>query len=436
MEMQLFEHQKEALELTKNFDHVAYFHEMGLGKTFTGSEKMMSFKNHRNLIVCQKSKIRDWMEHLSTYYKDVMIINYPEMQKKLTINDITMYAFVTTVIVIINYELLWRRTDLYKFAYDSCLMLDESSLIQNNKAKQTKFILSLRPRQVVLLSGTPCSGKYENLWSQSKLLGFGIGKTEFDNRYVNWELLNVGMKYVRIPNRKFPYKNVEELKAEFRKHGAVFLKTEECFDLPNQTFKKVYVDQNRDYKLFKKNHVLEKTEKTLVGDTTLSLRLGLRELCGIYSKEKLSAFDDLICSTNDRLVVFYNFNDELSKLKEIARKHDKPISEVNGKTKDLTAYESEENSITFCQYQAGAMGLNLQKANKVIYYTLPEKSDLFEQSKKRIHRIGQDKPCFYYIMLVDGSIEEMILRTLERREYFTNELFREYMNPKKKGEYE
>ena len=436
MEMQLFEHQKEALELTKNFDHVAFFHEMGLGKTFTGSEKMMSFKNHRNLIVCQKSKIRDWMEHLSTYYKDVMIINYPEMQKKLTINDITMYAFVTTVIVIINYELLWRRTDLYKFAYDSCLMLDESSLIQNNKAKQTKFILSLRPRQVVLLSGTPCSGKYENLWSQSKLLGFGIGKTEFDNRYVNWELLNVGMKYVRIPNRKFPYKNVEELKAEFRKHGAVFLKTEECFDLPNQTFKKVYVDQNRDYKLFKKNHVLEKTEKTLVGDTTLSLRLGLRELCGIYSKEKLSAFDDLICSTNDRLIVFYNFNDELSKLKEIARKQDKPISEVNGKTKDLTAYESEENSITFCQYQAGAMGLNLQKANKVIYYTLPEKSDLFEQSKKRIHRIGQDKPCFYYIMLVDGSIEEMILRTLERREDFTNELFREYMNPKKKGEYE
>ena len=433
--MKLFEHQKKALELTKQYDHVAYFHEMGLGKTFTGSEKMMSFGNKRNLIVCQKSKIRDWMEHLSTYYKDVMIINYPEMQKKLTVKDITMYAVVSKVIVIINYELLWRRTDLYKFAYDCCLMLDESSLIQNNKAKQTKFILSLRPRQVILLSGTPCSGKYENLWSQSKLLNFGMSKTEFEDRFVNWELLNVGMRYVRIPNRRCPYKNVEELKSEFRKHGAVFLKTNECFDLPEQTFKKVYVDQNRDYKMFKKNHVLEKEERTLVGDTTLGLRLGLRELCGMYSKEKLTAFDDLLASTNDRLIVFYNFNEELNKLKAIAKQHDKPISEVNGKTKDLSAYETDDNSITFCQYQAGSMGLNLQKANKVIYYTLPEKSDLFEQSKKRIHRIGQTNPCFYYIMLVDGSIEEVILRTLERREDFTNELFVEYMKSKK-GEHE
>ena len=433
--MKLFDHQKKALELTKQCDHVAYFHEMGLGKTFTGSEKMMSFDNKRNLIVCQKSKIRDWMEHLSTYYKDVMIINYPEMQKKLTVKDITMYAVVSKVIVIINYELLWRRTDLYKFAYDCCLMLDESSLIQNNKAKQTKFILSLRPRQVILLSGTPCSGKYENLWSQSKLLNFGMSKTEFEDRFVNWELLNVGMRYVRIPNRRCPYKNVEELKSEFRKHGAVFLKTNECFDLPEQTFKKVYVDQNRDYKLFKKNHVLEKEERTLIGDTTLGLRLGLRELCGMYSKEKLTAFDDLLASTNDRLIVFYNFNEELNKLKVIAEQHDKAISEVNGKTKDLSAYETDDNSITFCQYQAGSMGLNLQKANKVIYYTLPEKSDLFEQSKKRIHRIGQTNPCFYYIMLVDGSIEEVILRTLERREDFTNELFVEYMKSKK-GEHE
>lgn len=433
--MKLFEHQKKALELTKQYDHVAYFHEMGLGKTFTGSEKMMSFRNHRNLIVCQKSKIRDWMEHLSTYYKNTIVINYPEMHKKLSVQDIMMYTNTSTVIVVINYELLWRRSDLYKFAYDCCLMLDESSLIQNNKAKQTKFILSLRPKQVILLSGTPCSGKYENLWSQSKLLNFGMSKTEFENRFVNWELLNVGMRYVRIPNRKFPYKNVEELKSEFRQHGAVFLKTNECFDLPEQTFKKVYVDQNRDYKLFKKNHVLEKEERTLVGDTTLGLRLGLRELCGMYSKEKLTAFDDLLASTNDRLIVFYNFNEELNKLKAIAEQHDKPISEVNGKTKDLSAYETDDNSITFCQYQAGSMGLNLQKANKVIYYTLPEKSDLFEQSKKRIHRIGQDKPCFYYIMLVNGSIEEIILKTLERREDFTNELFREYMKLNKKGDY-
>ena len=49
----------------------------------------------------------------------------------------------------------------------------------------------------------------------------------------------------------------------------------------------------------------------------------------------------------------------------------------------------------------------------------------FEQSKKRIHRIGQKQTCFYYLMLCRGSIEERILKTLEERKDFTDELFEE-----------
>ena len=74
------------------------------------------------------------------------------------------------------------------------------------------------------------------------------------------------------------------------------------------------------------------------------------------------------------------------------------------------------------------MGLNLQKANKIIYFTLPERSELFEQSKKRIHRIGQNRPGFYYIMMCRNSIEESIYNALKMRKDFTDELFREISN--------
>ena len=100
-----------------------------------------------------------------------------------------------------------------------------------------------------------------------------------------------------------------------------------------------------------------------------------------------------------------------------------PISEISGQVKDLANYETEDNSITLIQYQAGAMGLNLQKANKIIYFTLTEKSELFEQSKKRIHRIGQTNNCLYYLLICKGSIEEDILQTLEMRKDYTDELF-------------
>ena len=69
------------------------------------------------------------------------------------------------------------------------------------------------------------------------------------------------------------------------------------------------------------------------------------------------------------------------------------------------------------------MGLNLQLSNRIVFFTLPLSSEHFEQSKKRIHRIGQQKTCFYYLMICEGSVEEQILQTLEQRKDFTDELF-------------
>ena len=69
------------------------------------------------------------------------------------------------------------------------------------------------------------------------------------------------------------------------------------------------------------------------------------------------------------------------------------------------------------------MGLNLQKANKIIYFTLPERSELFEQSKKRTNRIGQERTCFYYLMICKDSVEESIYRALQRREDYNQKLF-------------
>ena len=70
------------------------------------------------------------------------------------------------------------------------------------------------------------------------------------------------------------------------------------------------------------------------------------------------------------LLFFYNFTEELEAMKKICK--GRPISIVNGKTKNLDAYEKESDSITFIQYQAGAMGLNLQKANKTIFFNRPK----------------------------------------------------------------
>lgn len=414
----LFEHQRRGLTETEAFNRVAYYWDMGTGKTFVGSEKLMQLDGRVNLVVCQKSKIDDWVQHLMTHY-GVLILN-------LTNNaELKMFCIECErsqkIIGVINYELLFRRPELKSVKYDT-LMLDESSLIQNDTAKRTKFILSLQTENVILLSGTPTGGKYENLYSQLRLLGWDISKKTYMNTFVETRLQNVGGG-LKIPV-VVGYKNIGRLKRKMREYGCNFLKTDEIFDLPPQTFNEIKVNATAEYKKFRKNKIVELDDgTTLIGDTTLTELLYARQLCGAYNPEKLAAFSDLLQSTNDRFIVFYNFNAELDALKSICKTLNRPTSEVNGHCKDLIAFEKHDNAVLFGQYQSAAMGLNLQAANKIIYFTPPLSSELYEQSKKRTHRIGQEKPCFYYQLICKNSVEIDIYKILSERRDYTEKLF-------------
>ena len=394
---------------------------------------MMQIRNSVNLVICQKSKVDDWCEHFTDNYS---LPVYNLTNKKDFERFFEMTELVHGIVGIINYELAWRRKELLQL-HDFTLMLDESSLIQNIKAKQTKFIMKMQPSGVILLSGTPCSGKYENLVTQANLLGWNISQEIYDRTYVNWTLTpddGSGMRH-RIVDKDDPYKNVERLKDKLRQYGADFLKTEEVIDLPEQNFIDVWVDAPKEYKKFMKDSIvtvgLESEDGyvedvfELIGDTIFTKRLYARQLCSQYNQHKIDALTDLIQSTQDRLIIFYNFNAELDILKGICNALERPYSEVNGQVKDLSNYEKIDGSISLIQYQAGAKGLNLQKANKIIYFSPTEKCDDWMQSKKRIHRIKQDRPCFYYLLKCKGSIEEDIYAALQRGEDYTDLLFKE-----------
>jgi SNF2 family DNA or RNA helicase len=427
MPVQLYPHQVKALEETKDFNRVAYYLDMGLGKTFVGSEKMIQLGLAINLLVCQKSKVQDWVDHFKQYKIvpfDLTKKNRLEGFIRWVEDEQSEFILVSNCIAIINYELAFRRPELLKLKHFT-LMLDESSMITNPTAKRTKFIHKLNPDNVILLSGTPTGGKYEKLWSQLHLLGWSISKKLFLNQYTVTEKIDDGSGFKR--NVIVDYKNVDRLKLKLKQHGCVFMKTDEVFDLPEQVQIPVEVTNTKEFRYFMRNDLVTLSDGTeLIGDTKLTKRMYARQLCGQYSKAKLSAFQDLIESTDDRLIVFYNFNEELAKMKSIVESLEKPVSIVNGSIKDLDAYETESDSVTFVQYQAGAMGLNLQKSNKIIYFTLPQSSELFEQSMKRIHRIGQKNNCFYYLLMVKNSVEQQILETLKQRKNYDDALFIKY----------
>jgi SNF2 family DNA or RNA helicase len=428
--VKLLPHQEKSIAATKDFNRCAYYLDMGLGKTFVGSEKLKELNTNINLIICQKSKLQDWYEHFKTYYPEYNTFIYSKTRN-----------IPTKSVIIINYDLVWRRKELLELK-DFTLMLDESSCIKNEKSNRTKFILKMKPNNVILLSGTPTGGKYEELYSQCKLLGWKISKKAFWDTYIVTRKMDINGFSIPIV---IGYKNVDRLKGKLREYGAIFMKTDEVIDLPEQLDNVVKVESTKEYKKFAKDRVITIDTKNLcefkddsdfygkdvtprvelVGDTALTKMLYLRQLASQYNSNKLAALKDLLESTNDRLIIFYNFTQELDEIKNLCKKLDKPISVVNGKSKSLKNYESKDNSVTLIQYQAGAMGLNLQKSNKIIYFSLPLSSELFEQSKKRTHRIGQKNSCLYYYLITSGSIDEKIYAVLGQRRDFTNALFEE-----------
>ena len=204
------------------------------------------------------------------------------------------------------------------------------------------------------------------------------------------------------------------------------MKSEDVYLLPEQIVTNIKIPNISQYKKMLKDDYVKIKETELIGSTSVTKLLRLRQLCGIYNDHKTNALLDLLECAEDRVIVFYNFTSELEVLLEVVKKLELPVCVFNGDNKDLKPFYTNDRCILFAQYQAGARGLNLQDANKIIYYTLPLSSELYEQSKKRTHRLGQKRRCFYYNLLVENSIENEIYKSLQEKKDYTDELFRQH----------
>lgn len=426
--MGLFAYQQAALDRVRGKRACAFYHDMGLGKTFTGAEKLMSDKCwHLALVVCQKSKIADWVDHFRSHY-DIDVLDLTtqygmEMfEMSMDYSDVPdPFGDMPDAVGVINYDLLWRRPNLQalkRFA----LMFDESSLLQNKSSKRTKAAMKLaaRANELVLLSGTPVDGKYERLWTQLNMLGWHIDEKLFWRQYVESETtMREGFPITKVTG----YKNEERLVRKMKELGCDFLKTDDVIDLPDQRFIRIDVPMSEYYRKFAKTNVIMAFGRDFVGDTVFGDLTAKRQLAAAYSRAKLEAFGDLLDGTSKRLVVFYNFDVELEGLTAELEKRYRPYGVLNGKAHDLSPFFDTDDGVALIQYQSGAMGVNLQQADTCVYFSPPLASSLFEQSKKRIHRVGQDKPCTYYELVSKGTVEEKIYDTLAMRRDYTEKLF-------------
>jgi hypothetical protein len=392
LKVPLFDYQRDIIKTLEGCSRAYLGQAMGTGKTPVSIARTILFDDDLpTLLICEKSLMDQWRSEIDKFA--------PWMQDRFEI---------------INYDRIFR--DRYQEYMDSFkkdkfnLILEEVGCLGNENAKRTAYCMKLakRAKNVQLLTGSMFGGHFEKLYPCTVMQGATWTREQFD------KLFTVQIHQKVTVNTRWGvqkkdsiqivgYKNIDKLIDAMAAKGAVFVRSEDALDLP---------EENEQIIRFKQTTAARKTENTLYNAVSRGEAVEVNSWTRLKTlnslsdnKEKLEWVKDTLEASDDRWLIFYQFNDERKWLLEICKKLNRPVSEISGHVSDKDAYENKSNSVTILQIKSGKNGHNLQKCNHAIF-TSPFDADSMIQAKKRIRRPGQTKKCFYYVLATDGRFDE------------------------------
>ena len=481
----LFDWQKQLV--VKNFDKQAFglFLDCGLGKTPIATAFAEQHCCQKILVITINPKTYEtehdigswqfWSTKLNKSHK-IYSREYPSTN-------------VEDEVFIVNYESLYKRTksarglelaDKIVRFIDNCklknvaVIVDESHKIKNLSSIQTKAIFRIIDKikrysyksYLYLLTGTPFTTGYIDLYSSLKLLGCDMTKGQFIELFCErgripglfeWQQPIVG------------YKNLEQMYALVHRY-AVTIKSEEVLTLPEQVFSYHPIEMSDKFDLFVTEKIPENKLATLlnnaqtsstkqvnnpfyrniaypetdwIAETSGTFWLRARQLSiGFngnseksmwYDTRRLEQLRKFLTTHEDNYVLFYNFVPELIELYQICEDLGYNIDVFCGECKSLTFYErfshlSDEEKLTnkkniiLANFASGSTGMNWQAYNKCIIFSIPLYRD-WAQGIKRIHRTGQKETVIYHIFYQKNWLDYSMLHSLKTSTQYNSDLF-------------
>lgn len=326
----LYDWQKKLVDELKDKDSYGLFLDCGLGKTPVS----LGFAEVNNcdkiLIITINTKAEETGETKWSWldWASKMNLKYDFKNKKST-----EFSPDKNEILLINYESLFKKRkkgevrkekvtlqDNVKEFIRSCkghnvaIIVDESHKMKDTGSLQTCAIMQIKSNlklfakeiRCYLLTGTPFTAGYEDLYSQLKMLGCPMTKGAFMEKYCirgnvyglhAWQQPVVG------------YKNVNEL-FELVHQYAVTIKTKEVLDLPEQTFVNHTSKMSKSFRLFCSEKIKMDVVNQELKLRNLPYRMTENEWLNLSLNDKdkyMKLFDaKLVINNNSQIYVLYN----------------------------------------------------------------------------------------------------------------------------------
>ena len=363
--------------------------EMGLGKTLCAIATAIEAKASCVLIVVPAFLKSNWEQEIAKFTE----------------------GFEATIV---SYSQLKKVEGKFDF-----IIADECHYLKNHQTKRAKFFESLLdnsdPEYLLMLSGTPIKNRVGEFWNLLRLCHKGGKLSSFDdfsrkNNYFKFQYFFSNAVTQWFGNRevvKFEgMRNIDKL-SPMVNSCRLRMKSKDVMDLPDMVnidfkikdkskydkdFKELFTldlrKNNETYMLVKKNNAIAK--------------------CGCTIKLASEIID-----SGEKVVIF---TDHVQPSVEIARALG--VEAINGKmppeqrARRVQEFESDRTAVALVATIGSlSVGVNLTSASYMVFNDLPFVPADLDQAKKRIHRIGQTKKCFYYYVYIsdlDRRLQSLI----------------------------
>lgn len=426
----LYSYQREVVNKALNNNGYGLFLDTGCGKSVCGIE--IAKHIGKTLVLCPLSVIETaWIDDCHTFYPNLKIINCWGKSKQDRLNKLNQQADI----YVMNYESFKILKNEIRKADFQCMIIDESSVMKNMKSQITNDILSMIdiiPRKYVL-SGTPNPNSNLELFPQMK---FALPEL-FGNSYYGWQATYF---HQDMSNPHYWFQTQEDKDKLFSRlsEGSVFLKKEDCVDLPEKVFEIKQFELSKIQHTYY-NNMLQNIQDNINTWSKFEFTAKLMKLREIISgfvinkdntitdfdtnKDKLleNTFEEI---GDKPVIIWCQFQHEIDTL---AEKYNGVALTSKTKNRDTIIRQFKDNKIKrlFTHPKLLGKGLTFTNCTYNIYYSLSFSYEEFRQSQDRIHRIGQTNKCTYIILQGKDSIDSKIYRCLKRKANIVDELYLE-----------
>lgn len=419
--------------------------EVGLGKTI---EALMVLKEYIQrgmvksaLILTPAPLVSQWKEELKTKFGlDFISTDDPCFQARNNLfwDGDFILASINIAKSKKNFSVVAKKE------YDM-VIVDEAHHLKNRNTLNWKLVNALKKRFLLLITATPVENNLMELYNIITLLKPGQLKTasgfrkEFmtrgdptdpRNRDRLKELLGQVMirntrafAKIDIPPRFARTINVETEPVE-----------RELYKEVTALVKELGNGQGWGHKLLLKNLLAEAGSSPRALSLTFSrifegrdmpsehkeLLNRINRLCGtIHTTGKDRMLLKLIGSFEGKMIIFVKYQGTLEHVSEFLAKkgirHSLFHGKMDNRSKDEQIQSFKDENDILLSTEIGGEGRNLQFCHQMVNYDLPWNPMKIEQRIGRIHRIGQENEVTIYNFCAEGSVEDYILKILDKK---------------------